>query len=92
MQQDRFLESDLQAEWKDLLNHNCPDMKDSENLVSNLCRPGFAYLEAPAIFLPIYRKVQHKCDIVQLPDNYWNIRLTFLHARSAQHRKLIDSS
>lgn len=91
MQQDRLPESELKADWKGLLNYNCPDMRDSETLASKLCRPGFVYLEAPAIFLPIYRKVQHECDIVQLPDNYWSVRLTFLHARSARHRKLIDS-
>lgn len=91
MQQDGLPESDLQADWKELLNYDCPDMKDSEALTSKLCRPGFAYLEAPAVFLPIYRKVQHECDIVQLPDDYWSVKLTFLHARSAQHRKLIDS-
>lgn len=91
MQQDGFSESDLRAEWKNLLNHNCPDMIDSENLASSLCRPRFAYLETPAIFSPIYRKVQHECDIVQLPDDYWSVKITFLHARSAGHRNLIDS-
>lgn len=91
MQQDGLPESDLRADWKELLNHDCPDMRDPEILASKLCRPGFVYLETPAIFLPIYRKVQHKCNIVQLPDDYGIVRLTFLHARSARHRKLIDS-
>ncbi|XP_077272987.1 uncharacterized protein LOC143903334 isoform X3 [Temnothorax americanus] len=88
---DGLPESDLQDKWKKLLNRHCPDMSDTEALASKLCRRGFAYLEAPSIFLPIYRKVQHECDIVQLPDDYWSLKLTFLHARAARHRKLIDS-
>lgn len=84
-------ESDIQADWQELLNYDCPDMMDSETLASKLCHPGFVYLEVPAIFLPIYRQVQHECVIVQLPDNYWSLRLAFVHARAAQHRKLIDS-
>ncbi|XP_070529585.1 uncharacterized protein [Cardiocondyla obscurior] len=87
---DKLPDSDLQTHWKELLNSDCPDMRDREALPSKLCRPGFAYLEAPAIFLPIYHKVQHECDIVQLPENYWSLKLTFLHARAARHRKLID--
>ncbi|XP_025986520.1 uncharacterized protein LOC105205239 isoform X2 [Solenopsis invicta] len=84
-------EGDLQDEWNELLNYDCPDMRDREAVASNLCRPGFAYFEAPAVFLPIYRKVQHECDIVQLPDNYWSVRLAFLHARASQYRKLLDN-
>ncbi|KAL6262431.1 hypothetical protein P5V15_007516 [Pogonomyrmex californicus] len=87
---DGLPESDLQDDWKGLINYNCPDMKDSDTVASKLCRPGFAYLEVPAVFLPIYRKVQHECDIVQLPDDYWSVRLAFPHARASQYRKLID--
>ncbi|XP_011875208.1 PREDICTED: uncharacterized protein LOC105566091 [Vollenhovia emeryi] len=88
---DGLPDSDLRVEWKGLLNYECPDMRDRETLASKLCRPGFAYLEAPAVFLPVYRKVRHKCDIVQLPDDYWSVRLTFLHARLSQYREFIDS-
>ncbi|XP_028049514.1 uncharacterized protein LOC105835450 [Monomorium pharaonis] len=88
---DGLPEGDLQDDWKELLNHDCPDMRDSEAVAAKLCSPGFAYFEAPAVFLPVYRKVEHECDIVQLPDNYWSVRLAFLHARASQHRKLIDN-
>ncbi|KMQ90753.1 glutamate receptor delta-2 subunit-like protein [Lasius niger] len=84
-------EGDLQAIWKGLMNDDCPDMKDSATLASKLCRPGFVYLEAPAIFLPIYHKAEHNCHMIQLPDTYCPLKLAFLHARVAQHRRLIDS-
>ncbi|XP_067214212.1 uncharacterized protein [Linepithema humile] len=83
--------SDFHKEWKGLINKGCPDMRDSATLLSKLCRPGFAYLELPEIFLSHYKKIESKCNIVQLPDNYWRIKLAFLHARTAQHRQLIDT-
>ncbi|KYN10106.1 hypothetical protein ALC57_17796 [Trachymyrmex cornetzi] len=51
----------------------------------------YAYLETSAVFLTIYHRIQHECNIVQLPNDYWSVRLAFRHARAAQHRKLIDS-
>nr|XP_012230506.1 PREDICTED: uncharacterized protein LOC105676878 [Linepithema humile] len=83
--------SDFHKEWKGLINKGCPDMRDSATLLSKLCRPGFAYLELPEIFLSHYKKIESKCNIVQLPDNYWRIKLAFLHARTVQHRQLIDT-
>ncbi|KAG7209983.1 hypothetical protein KM043_011569 [Ampulex compressa] len=83
-------QGELQPEWKDLVNKGCPDMRDPIALISKLCQPGFAYLEVPDVFLPIYQRVRHKCRIVQTPDAYWSVRLAFLHARSAEHRRLID--
>src|SRR5436190_13534075 len=89
--QDRSEKGDLQADWKGLVNDDCPDTKDSATLASKLCRPGFAYLETPITFLPIYHKVEHNCQMIQLPDTYYSHRLAFLHARIAQHRRLIDT-
>ncbi|KAL6422562.1 hypothetical protein ACFW04_010660 [Cataglyphis niger] len=87
---DRTEEGDLLDDWKGLVNNDCPDMKDSASYASKLCRPGFVYLEAPAIFQPIYHKVEHNCHMIQLPETYWSVRLTFLHTRTAQHRQLFD--
>lgn len=88
--QDRTEEGDLLDDWKGLVNNDCPDMKDSASYASKLCRPGFVYLEAPAIFQSIYHKVEHNCHMIQLPETYWSVRLAFLHTRTAQHRRLFD--
>lgn len=83
--------SDFHEEWKGLINKGCPDMTDSTTLLSKLCHPGLAYLELPEIFLPHYNKIEDNCNIVQLPDNYWRIKLAFVHIRTAQHRQLLDT-
>ncbi|XP_072748556.1 uncharacterized protein [Anoplolepis gracilipes] len=83
-------EGELQLNWKGLVNNNCFDLKDKE-FASKLCRPGFVYLEMPALFLLIYHKVKHNCQLIQLPDTYWKQRVAFIHARVAQHRQLIDN-
>ncbi|KYN35625.1 hypothetical protein ALC56_10185 [Trachymyrmex septentrionalis] len=57
-------DSNLQDDWKGLLNCDYSDIRDSVNLALKLCRPGIAYLETPAVFLPIYHKIQHECNIV----------------------------
>ncbi|KAM0734686.1 Glutamate receptor ionotropic, kainate glr-3 [Formica fusca] len=88
---DRLAKGDLLDHWKGLVNNDCPDMEDSANFASKLCRPGFVYLETPAIFQPIYHKVEHNCQMIQLPETYWSVRLAFLHARVAQHRRLFDT-
>ncbi|GAB1862256.1 hypothetical protein CAJAP_03335 [Camponotus japonicus] len=88
---DGLEEGDLQAVWKGLVNNDCPDMKDGTTFASKLCQSGFVYLEAPAIFLPIYHKVEHNCHMIQLPNTYWSLRLVFIHARISQYRRLIDT-
>ena len=74
-------DNNFQANWK-RLNYDYPNMRDSVNLASKLCCPGIAYLEIPAVFLLIYYKIQQECNIVQLPNDYWSVRLAFRHARA----------
>ncbi|XP_054008871.1 uncharacterized protein LOC128892454 [Hylaeus anthracinus] len=81
---------EVKKEWKKLVNNDCPDMRDISTLDSQLCKPGLAYLEVPDVFLPIYRRVQHACRIVQTPHHYWRLKISFLHARFAEHRNLIN--
>lgn len=88
--QDESGESDLQDRWKGLVNQDCPDMHDKE-FVSKLCRRGFVYLEVPGVFLPIYRTVEHTCEFLRLPDNYWVRKFSLVHSRTASHRRLIDA-
>ncbi|XP_076235026.1 uncharacterized protein LOC143179596 [Calliopsis andreniformis] len=82
---------DVRKEWKNLVNINCPDMKNSSTLRTQLCKPGLAFLEVPDVFLPIYQHVKHTCNIIQTPNHYWNLRISFLHSRFAQHRHIIDT-
>lgn len=65
-------------------------MRDTDALDSQLCKPGLAYLEVPEVFLPIYQRVRHVCRIVRTSHRYWNLKISFLHARYAEHRHLID--
>nr|KAF7416504.1 hypothetical protein H0235_011035 [Vespula pensylvanica] len=81
---------DLMPEWKDLVNKDCPDMMDMFTIGSNLCTPGFVYLEGPDIFLSIYQQVLNQCHYVQLPQPYWTLKLAFQHARSSKYKKIID--
>ncbi|KAL2713566.1 glutamate receptor U1-like, partial [Vespula squamosa] len=81
---------DLMPEWKDLVNKDCPDMMDMLTIGSNLCTPGFVYLEGPDIFLSIYQQVLNQCHYVQLPQPYWTLKLAFQHARSSKYKKIID--
>ncbi|XP_076679851.1 uncharacterized protein LOC143375031 [Andrena cerasifolii] len=81
---------EVKREWRNLINRNCPDMRNISTLGSQLCEPGLAYVEVPDVFLPIYQRVQQACRIVQTPDHYWSLRISFLHARFAEHRHLID--
>ena len=93
-----FLQNDtstapLKQEWRELVNKNCPDMNNVEDFGSKFCKSGLVYLEAPDIFHAIYQKVRRDdCQIVQIPESYWSLRLAFLHARSATHRHLIDKT
>ncbi|XP_076627733.1 glutamate receptor ionotropic, kainate 5-like [Colletes latitarsis] len=84
------LRGEVKKEWKNLVNNCCPDMRDTSALDSQLCKPGFVYLEVPDVFLPIYRRIQRVCHIVQTPDHYWSMKVAFLHARFSEHRRLID--
>ncbi|XP_020280451.1 uncharacterized protein LOC109853104 [Pseudomyrmex gracilis] len=85
-------ESDLQDEWKGLINaKNCPDMTDTETLASKLCRPRVAYLEGAHVFLPVYHQVEHVCNIVQVPGSYWEVILVFVHSRSSRYRQLLNN-
>ncbi|XP_035742266.1 uncharacterized protein LOC118450555 isoform X4 [Vespa mandarinia] len=83
-------EEDLMPEWKDLVNKDCPDTMNMLTIGSNLCTPGFVYLEGPDIFLSIYQQVLNQCHYVQLPQPYWILKLAFQHARSSKYRKIID--
>ncbi|KOC68758.1 hypothetical protein WH47_06550 [Habropoda laboriosa] len=81
---------EVKEEWKTLVNSYCPDMRNTSALVSQLCTPGFAYLEVPDVFLPIYQRVRHICRIVETANRYWTLKISFLHARFAKHRHLIN--
>ncbi|CAK9834404.1 hypothetical protein ANTRET_LOCUS10940 [Anthophora retusa] len=81
---------EVKKEWKDLVNGYCPDMRNTTGLDSRLCTPGFAYLEVPDVFLPIYERVRHVCPIVETTNRYWTLQISFLHARFAKHRHLIN--
>ncbi|XP_076381342.1 putative glutamate receptor isoform X2 [Megalopta genalis] len=83
---------ELKKEWRDLVNNECPDMRNATALDSRrLCDRGFAYLEVPDVFLPIYRRARTECRIVRTPGSYWSLKISFLHARFGDHRRLIDT-
>nr|XP_031832988.1 uncharacterized protein LOC116427137 [Nomia melanderi] len=82
---------EMKQEWRDLVNNGCPDMRDTGTLDSKLCNHGFAYLEVPDVFLPIYRRVRNACRIVQTPRRYWRMKISFLHARFGEQRRVIDT-
>ncbi|XP_076641599.1 putative glutamate receptor isoform X2 [Halictus rubicundus] len=85
---------ELKNEWRNLVNNRCPDMRDVARLDSRqLCDHGLAYLEVPDVFLPIYLKVRYACAcrIVRTPGSYWRLKISFLHARFGEHRRLIDT-
>ncbi|KAH0946713.1 hypothetical protein HN011_000357 [Eciton burchellii] len=84
-------DSELQDKWKGLVNKDCPDMMDTRTLASKMCRPGFVYLEVPGVFLPIYRAVEHICELLQLQKTRWERKMSFMHLRMAPHRRLIDA-
>ncbi|XP_032662786.1 uncharacterized protein LOC116840316 isoform X2 [Odontomachus brunneus] len=86
---DESSDGEIKDNWKDLINHGCPDMSN-DNLTPELCDPSFVYLEAPSRFRSIYYRVQRNCSFIQLPETYWSRRMVFLHSRSAQHRHLIN--
>lgn len=90
--QDQMLGDEIKDEWKGLVNHGCPDLTGNENPVVELCQPGFVYLESPEIFRLLYNKVQRNCSIVQLPETYWNRKLTILYAKTGQFRRIVDMS
>jgi hypothetical protein len=89
--QDSRPDSELQDKWKGLVNKDCPDMMDTRTLASKMCRPGFVYLEVPGVFLPIYRAVEHICELLQLQKTHWERKMSFMHLRMAPHRRLIDA-
>ncbi|XP_044005494.1 uncharacterized protein LOC122850407 [Aphidius gifuensis] len=81
----------LRAEWKDIVNtKHCPDMKDTKTLGTKLCNPGVVFLEAPDVFLSVYRLVQHRCDVVQINGDYWPLKISFLFARSSRIQLIIN--
>ncbi|RLU27080.1 hypothetical protein DMN91_000879 [Ooceraea biroi] len=84
-------DSELKDKWKELVNKDCPDMSNKEVLISQMCRPGFVYLEVPGVFLPTYKLVEHTCELLQLQTTYWKRKLSFVHTKTASHRQLIDA-
>ncbi|XP_076293713.1 putative glutamate receptor [Lasioglossum baleicum] len=85
---------ELKTEWRGLVNNRCPDMRDAARLnPRQLCEHGFAYLEVPDVFLPVYLKVRDACAcrIVRTPGSYWRLKISFLHARFGEHRRLMDT-
>jgi len=89
--QDERPDGELQDKWKDLMNKDCPDMMDTRALASNMCRPGFVYLEVSGVFLPVYRTIEHTCKLLQLQKTHWERKMSFMHSRMAPHRRLIDA-
>ncbi|XP_025152593.1 uncharacterized protein LOC109503796 [Harpegnathos saltator] len=87
---DESLEGEIEDDWKELVNHDCPDLTGNTNPAAELCDPSFVYLEAPNIFRSKFYEVLRNCSFVQLPETYWSRRLAFLHARSSQYRHLIN--
>ncbi|XP_015115811.1 uncharacterized protein LOC107040298 [Diachasma alloeum] len=72
---------------KGLINTgNCPDMRDSKNL----CKSDVIYMEAPDIFIDAYRQSTQRCKMIQLPGNYWGLRISFVFARFSPYRRVID--
>ncbi|XP_011301624.1 uncharacterized protein [Fopius arisanus] len=74
---------------KGLINTgNCPqDMRG----IKDLCKSDVIYMEVPDIFIDAYRQSQQSCKIIQLPGDYWGLRISFLFARFSPYRQVINT-
>ncbi|XP_066598595.1 probable glutamate receptor [Prorops nasuta] len=87
---DGGIKGDVLPKWEDIVNRNCPDMKNISAISSTMCQSGFVYMESPYIFISLYKKIQPHCRIYQIPGKHWSLQLAFLHSRSSIYRSAIN--